>query len=253
MECPDLGSCVLTRKRLQRAGVRLITIDRPGYGRSSPHPGRTLLDWVADYVEWTGLVGLSPCPIVGWSRGGPYTLACAARNPDLVTSVVLAASSASDDVPSEWDGLPDEVRDLITQLRSGAPGAVDGIESRCQWFATDWAAIFDPGTGTADDALLAEPGVLEPLLAQMREAARQGSIGYVEDWIADALPWGFSPSEVAHDVHVWWGDDDQLVARDCADYLAGAISGSTLTVLANEGHMFPIRHWGEMLAALHGP
>jgi pimeloyl-ACP methyl ester carboxylesterase len=242
--CPD-------EEATERAGVRLITIDRPGYGMSSPHPGRTLLDWVSDYVEWTTAIGLPPCPIVGWSGGGPYALACAARSPDRVTSIGLAASSASpDEVPSEWDGLPDEVRDLMSLLRSGAPEAVDGVKARCEWFATDWATIFDPGMGTSDDALLAEPGVREPSLAEMREAARQGAAGYIEDWIADARPWGFSPAEVSHDVQVWWGDDDQLVARDCAEYLARAIKRSTLTILPDEGHMFPIRHWGEMLAAL---
>jgi hypothetical protein len=29
-------------------GVRIIAPDRPGYGWSSPHPGRTLLDWPKD-------------------------------------------------------------------------------------------------------------------------------------------------------------------------------------------------------------
>jgi pimeloyl-ACP methyl ester carboxylesterase len=243
--CPD-------EEETERAGVRLITIDRPGYGMSSPHPGRTLLDCASDYVEWAAVVRLPPCPIVGWSAGGPYALACAVHRPDRVTSVALAASPAPlDEVPSLSDGLPDEVRDLMTLVRSGAPEAVERITARCQWFAEGWETIFDPGAGTADDALLAEHGVLEPARAWVREGARQGSAGYVEDWIADALPWGFSPRDVSHDVHVWWGDDDQFVVRDCAEYLAHAIKRSTLTVLASEGHMFPVRHWAEILAALH--
>ena len=44
--CPDAEATV-------RAGVRLITIDRPCYGLSSPNPGRTLLGWVDDHVEFT--------------------------------------------------------------------------------------------------------------------------------------------------------------------------------------------------------
>ena len=111
--------------------------------------------------------------------------------------------------------------------------------------------MFEPGWGSSDDALLAERDVLEPSVAEMREAARQGTSGYVEDWIADSLPWGFSPADVTNDVHIWWGDDDQLVSRACAEYLARAIKRSTLTVLAGEGHLFPIRRWREMLAALH--
>jgi pimeloyl-ACP methyl ester carboxylesterase len=243
--CPD-------EDETERAGVRLITIDRPGYGMSSPDPGRTLLDWAADYVDWAAVVGLPPCPVVGWSGGGPYALACAARLPDHVTSVALLASTAPwDEVPNELAGLSDEVRQLMTLLRTDAPEAVDGVKARSQWYAEGWETMFEPGNGTADDALLAENGVLEPALAWMREGARQGTAGYVDDWIIDSLPWGFSLSDVSQDVHVWWGDDDQFVGRECAEYLARAIKRSTLTVLAGEGHMFPIRLWGEVLAALH--
>ena len=244
LSCPD-------EVATDNAGVRLLIVDRPGYGMSSPNPGRTMLDCAADFVEWTDLIGLPPCPVVGWSGGGPYALNCAAHSPDRVTSVGLAASSAPvDEVPGEWESLPDEVRDLMARVRNGAPGAMDGIRERCQWFATGWETIFEPGWGTADDLLLAESGVFEPALAEMHEAARQGTTGYVEDWLADAMPWGFSLSDVPQRVHVWWGDDDQTVRRECAEYLAGAIKHSTLTVLEGEGHMFPIRHWAEILAAL---
>ena len=161
----------------ERAGVRLITVDRPGYGMASPRPGRTLLDWASDYAT----------------------------------------------------------------ARTAA---------RYEWFAEGWVTVFDPGAGTADDALLAEDGVLEPALAWIEEAARQGGTGWAEDCFADALPWGFSPSQVTHDVHVWWGDDDQLVRRESAEHLARAIERSTLTVLAGQGHLFPIRHWEDILAKL---
>jgi pimeloyl-ACP methyl ester carboxylesterase len=233
------------------AGVRLITIDRPGYGRSSPNAGRSMLDWIGDYGEWFQMVGLAPCPIVGWSAGGPYALACAARCPELVTSVGLAASTAPlDEVPSRWDSMSVEVRVLIELLRTDAAAATERIAARCAWFATDWASVLEPGWGSADDAVLTEQDVVDTFLAGMAEAARQGTSGYVEDWIADSLPWGFSATEVTQDTHIWWGDDDQTVLRPCADYFKRAIPRSTLTVLADEGHLFAIRHWQAMLTAL---
>src|SRR5439155_13530283 len=36
-----------------RLGVRLVAVDRPGFGRSDPWPGRRLLDWPADVVHLT--------------------------------------------------------------------------------------------------------------------------------------------------------------------------------------------------------
>jgi pimeloyl-ACP methyl ester carboxylesterase len=244
----------------ERARVRLITIDRPGYGMSTPHPGRTLLGWVDDYVEWAELIGLVPCPIVGWSSGGPYALACAARRPECVTSVGLAASPGPlDEVASEWDSLSAETRELTGMLRRDAPEALERISSRCQWFESDWETMFEPAWASSrtgrdvvdpDDALLAQREILEPMLAEMREAARQGSAGYVEDWIAESLPWGFSPREVSHNVHIWWGDGDLLVTRASAEHFARTIKRSTLTVLPGEGQLFPIQHWRAMLAAL---
>jgi pimeloyl-ACP methyl ester carboxylesterase len=144
-------------------------------------------------------------------------------------------------------------------LRRDAPAAMEGISARCQWFATEWRSMFEPGWASSrgdldvidpDDALLADRDVLEPMLAQMREAARQGTRGYVEDWIAESLPWGFSPTELSHEVHIWWGDGDQLVSRDCAEHFGRAIKRSALTVLAGAGHLFPLQHWQGMLAAL---
>ena len=251
--CPDVAAT-------ERAGIRLITIDRPGYGRSTPNPGRTLLGWVDDYVEWAEIVGLAPCPIVGWSSGGPYALACAVRRPECVTSVGLAASPGPlDELPSEWDGLSRETRELTERLRRDAPAALDGIRARCQWFEDDWATMFEPAWASSrsgadvvdpDDALLASSDVLGPMLDEMREATCQGTAGYVEDWIAESVPWGFSPADVSHDVRIWWGDGDLLVPRVCAEHFARTIERSTLTILPGEGHLFPLQHWQEMLASL---
>jgi pimeloyl-ACP methyl ester carboxylesterase len=251
--CPD-------EEATERAGVRLITMDRPGYGLSTSHPGRTLLGWADDYAEWAQLVGVPPCPIIGWSSGGPHALACAVRHPDGVTSVGLAASPAPlDEVASEWDRLAAEPRRLTEMLRRDDPGALEGIKARCEWFATGWETMFEPGwtpSGTGldvvdpDDALLAEHEVRDAMLAETREAARQGAAGYVQDWVAEALPWGFSPAEVRQETHIWWGDGDVHVSRASAEHFARTIAQSTLTVMPREGHFIPLTHWREMLAAL---
>src|SRR4051794_30947285 len=76
--CPD------TRRAAQpgdaaarRAGVRLIAVNRPGYGRSDPAPAGhpTLADGapaVADVLQ------VDRFAVLGMSVGGPYALACAA-------------------------------------------------------------------------------------------------------------------------------------------------------------------------------
>jgi len=74
--------------------VRLITVDRPGYGRSDPKPGRDVLDWPPDVEELADTLALPPFPIVAHSSGGPYALACALALPRRVSRIVLASSVA---------------------------------------------------------------------------------------------------------------------------------------------------------------
>ena len=106
--CPDTRHAArFGDAAARRAGVRLVAVNRPGYGRSDPAPNLSLQTWADDYAELHGLLGLPPCPIVGWSGGGPYALACAVRAPALVSSVGLAASSAPAEVMDEERHLAD--------------------------------------------------------------------------------------------------------------------------------------------------
>jgi len=69
--------------------VRLSALDRPGYGRSSPCPGRSLLDWAQDVACVADRLGLAKFYIVGLSGGGLFAAACAHELPDRVLGVAL--------------------------------------------------------------------------------------------------------------------------------------------------------------------
>lgn len=62
-------------------GFRLIGYDRPGYGESSPQPGRTVADCAADVRAICAEVGIDRMAMWGHSGGGPHVLACAALLP----------------------------------------------------------------------------------------------------------------------------------------------------------------------------
>jgi pimeloyl-ACP methyl ester carboxylesterase len=63
------------------AGVRLVLVDRPGYGRSDHQPGRTLLDWPADVAELADALAIERFAVFGMSGGGPYAAACGTHSP----------------------------------------------------------------------------------------------------------------------------------------------------------------------------
>jgi pimeloyl-ACP methyl ester carboxylesterase len=249
--CPDVEA---TRDR----AVRLIAVDRPGYGRSTPRPGRVVADWADDVRVLLDGLGISSVSVIGWSSGGAYALACAALLGARVRSATLVAADAPlDDLPAARAELPEEVIALIERIRADPRGdARAAVVARCAWYATDPGSILrnaDARASAADDPdliLRRRPDVRPALDAMFAEGARQGSAGYVDDWIASVLPWGFRVSEVACPVAVWWGDRDQLTDRMHAEHLAAAIPGARLRVIPGEGHSLPMRHWGPILDEL---
>ena len=244
--CPD-------EEATEAAGVRLVTIERPGYGLSDPRPGRTALDCVDDFVELADHLGLPPVPVIGWSGGGSYALALAARLPDRISAVGLAAGVG----PLEHPGsallavYSTEERAMIDLLEHDRAAGIAAVEANDAWFTADgWEAMFSESWGVADDRVLSDPVRLEALKTLTREAARQGSAGYVADHVAEYSLAGFSVAAIARPVILWCGEDDAAWARTTADYLATAIPHSTLVLYPDEAHLFPFDHWGEMLAAV---
>lgn len=77
-----------------RAGVRYVTIDRAGYGRSTRHHGRTVADEAADVRSVADALGLDRIAVVGGSGGGPHALACAALLADRVVRAACLSGLA---------------------------------------------------------------------------------------------------------------------------------------------------------------
>ena len=243
--CPD-------EEATEAAGVHLITMDRPGYGRSDPRPDRTLLDWTEDYIELAGQLDLPPCPVVGWSSGGPYAMALGVRAPDRVSTIGLAASVGPvEHVPGALDAYSPDGRAALELLARDRAAGLAAASKHYAWLEGDgWERVFAESWGEADDRVLAEPANLAAMRGLIREGARQGSAGYAADWVAESEPWDFSVADIGHPVLVWWGEADLAVGRAATNYLAGSIPRATLVTYPGEGHLMPIDHWGEMLAAL---
>lgn len=74
--------------------VRLIGLDRPGMGLSSPQKNRTLLDYPEDIIEFATLLNLKKFSIVGHSGGAPYVAACAYRIPEMLTKAAIVSGMA---------------------------------------------------------------------------------------------------------------------------------------------------------------
>jgi pimeloyl-ACP methyl ester carboxylesterase len=103
-----------------QAGVRLISVDRPGIGLSSFKRHRKIADWPADVAELADQLELERFGVVGWSGGGPYALACAASIAHRLSGAVSVAGVGRGDRPGALDGMSrQEAR--LTRLCQKAP------------------------------------------------------------------------------------------------------------------------------------
>lgn len=248
--CPDVDATA-------DLGVRLISVDRPGYGLSDPLPGRTLLDWPRDLAEFLRQLGIDRAPVAGWSSGGPFAIASAVVLPQDVTAMaLLAADGPIREVPGAWAALSPERRERIDLARTDPAAARLGALQRTQFYADDPESIVPwrdapPSAAEAaanpDAALFQAPEQRAALLEMFRHGARQGAAGWVDDAIALSRPWGFSLAAVRCPTKVWFGAKDAIGELADSEYLARAIPGAELVIAADDGHTVPVGQWRAIL------
>ena len=74
---------------LEKKSVRLIAVDRPGYGASDPHPNRTYKDWAEDVKQLLNHIGIDRARFVAHSAGTPHLAAVCRFAPEKVIAASL--------------------------------------------------------------------------------------------------------------------------------------------------------------------
>ena len=176
-------------------GIQLITVDRPGYGRSDPQPGRQLLDWTTDVEALAGSLGIGEFGVMGHSSGGPYALACAYAIPDRVKCVALISSVAPHGEPFS-DPLSDNEDQALTRLAWDNPAEVAKMTAEAAWLVETPERFLDLPRPEPDAQLLADPSIRSLYLNTVRESVKQGIGAYAWDGVLERRPWGFALVEI---------------------------------------------------------
>jgi len=227
------------------AGARVVTYDRPGYGRSSRHKGRRVVDCVADVAAIADHLGFDRFSVTGGSGGGPHSLAVAARLGDRVVRARCDVGVA----PYDADGLdffggmdPMNVQEFGWALE-GASVLVPELEREL----TDMAKRVeeDPSkilgdewkVDEADQKVLARADVGAVIREATADLAAGGVWGWVDDDICFTIPWGFELSEIAVPVQVRYGAKDVLVPAAHGAWLGAHVPGAEVVVEDDKGHL----------------
>jgi pimeloyl-ACP methyl ester carboxylesterase len=91
--CHSGGSCRFEASGGHRIalarGIRIVAMDRPGYGRSSPHSGRSFDTGARDLAHLVDALQIDRYVVAGFSAGAPYALATLLRDPSRARAAVL--------------------------------------------------------------------------------------------------------------------------------------------------------------------
>ena len=235
------------------AGYRLIGVDRPGYGLSTPWPGRSIADWVPDGLAVLDDLGVERCIAIGVSTGGAYALALAAAAPERVTGV-LACCALTD---MRW---PEGRRLADSPMTTGiwdAPDRDAAIAYAIENVGEDGAKMFQPPEGEtlplcpADLALFTDPAWLAGFAEAGAAMFAQGVVGYVDDRRADGPGWGsFDVGAVRAPTIVLHGRDDSIVDVAQAGHTASLVPGARSKIVDGDGHLSIALKIPETLAEL---
>jgi pimeloyl-ACP methyl ester carboxylesterase len=99
---------------------------------------------------------------------------------------------------------------------------------------------------------MTEPRLRAKMETTAPEAFRQGARGMVHEVRICAQPGGFDPATIKPRVHIWQGEQDTNVPVAMAQYFAGRIPDSSLTIYPGEGHLIVPRHWDDPRHAAAG-
>jgi pimeloyl-ACP methyl ester carboxylesterase len=216
------------RPAAARHGIRWVSYDRPGYGGSTPHPGRDVASAAADVSSIADALGIGQFAVMGHSGGGPHALACGALLPERVLGVVCVAGLA----PFRAEGL-DWFAGMAAsgeaELRAAARGRA-ALEDHLA------SAEFDPEQFTpADHAALA--GAWSWLGGVAGQAIEGGTGGMVDDDLSYVAPWGFDPGQVRPPVLFLHGGQDRMVPSSHGTWLARHTRRAELWLRPDDGHV----------------
>jgi pimeloyl-ACP methyl ester carboxylesterase len=233
-------------------GLRIIAIDRPGFGRSPFYPWQVqdmaaITTGIADQLE------IAEFAVSGISAGAKYALALVLEVPGRARRALLASAFGI--------ASPDQLRRASARVRVAM-----GLHRNAEWLAR-------PATKAAAFALRHSAGALltaaRPLLTlperlalandaifaitalTLAESSRQGAEGIIWEFRLMTPPWPLQMSHIRVPVDIWHGEDDVIAPMSMAEELAARVPGSHLHRISRAGHVSLLPgHAHAMLARL---
>ena len=240
-------------------GVRLVGYDRPGYGGSTPHPGRIVADGADEVRAIADALELDRLAVWGYSGGGPYAAACAALLPDLVCASGVVCSIAPYGAPGLdfFAGMGEDnvedirlmVEDPVSAREKCRRDRNEALGLTAESLVESWQTLLSPLDAAAAERADFATWLVEAILTGLAPSDE----GWWEDGQAQISRWGFELDAIRVPVKIWHGRHDRFVAIQHGEWLAEHIPGAEAQLGDDEGHLtLLVNRFGEVHEWLAG-
>ncbi len=231
-------------------GIRLIAVDRPGYGLSDPADPYHLMDWAADLAVVADHLKLDRFAVVGVSGGGPYAMAAARGLSDRIFATTLICPLGPPEAPGMDSGK-------ITLLRNiGGHKLARSVLFRLArqlillpQGEDQLARLHETRADEHPDIAALDPDFARYHVGSWREALRYSAEGMASDARIYSEAWPFALEEITTPVRLWHGDQDDIVPSSIGQYYAKHLPHCDATFLTDEGHVSIVRRHLDAIVA----
>jgi len=238
----------------EEKGIRLIGVDRPGIGSSTPFQYDTVSAFADDLRTIADTLGIDKFVVVGLSGGGPYTLACAAAMPARVVAAGVLGGVAPASGPDAIGGGAMALGSLVAPVLRVAGVPMRWAAVALVWFARPVASpaldLYGRMSPEGDRRLLARPEFKAMFLDDLLNGSRKQLAAPFADVIVFARDWGFRLEQVKVPVRWWHGDHDHIVPFAHGEHVVSRLPDAQLYHLPGESHLAGLGRAEEILGAM---
>lgn len=235
--------------------VRVIIIDRPGFGKSDPHPQRSIASWHEDITCVLDHLAVWQCVLLPFSAGTPYALSFAAHYPQRVQRLFVVSGMAPNTAAdiarmtrihrinhSFGTAIPVWVMDIVARAANVVIGKGEHAGRFGLWLMRN---VFTPSENRY--ARAPEGQVFRDMLAM---SFAQGYQSYLEDLRLITQHWDIDLSKITHPVTCWYGDSDRITPADAGRQLATHLPQVQLQIFPGHGHLLIFREWDHVITQI---
>ena len=223
----------------RQRGLRVICVERPGTGLSTPHQYARVLDWTDDVAHVADRLKIGRFAVVGLSGGGPFVLACCHGLAERVTAGAVLGGMGPLRGPEASPGYtrflpPAEV--LLTAMRWPMGELLSHTVRPLRAVASQCYDLYVKVAPAADRVVMVRPELKAGFLYDLVTAAEGGLRSFVADLLVFSRDWGFSLRDIHVPVRFWHGDADGIVPLSHGELQAALVPGAALVVTHGGGH-----------------